>query len=131
MFITKIIEENSNKEGEDIVKNCTELLQVKEAIDRINGETKTAVVLEKDSKNFMIVGGGQNGKYVVYAQVKGKMYVQANKFDVLKPPIELIVSGKKGNYPSKRCMNIEMVLEAAKHFADRGSLAQTFNWENP
>jgi hypothetical protein len=28
-------------------------------------------------------------------------------------------------------VNLEMVLEAAKHFADRWALAQTFNWEKP
>jgi len=41
------------------------------------------------------------------------------------------VDGKKGTYPSRRCLNQEMVLEAAKHFADRGALAQVFNWETP
>ena len=132
MFIKKIIEENlSGKESEDIVRENPELIQVKEAIDKLNGETKTGVVLERDAENFMIIGGGKNNKYIVYAQLKGKMYIMANKFDVLKAPIELIVGGKKSMYPSKRCMNLEMVLESAKHFADRGSLAQTFNWEKP
>lgn len=132
MFIKKIVEENQGgKDSEDIVSEARELVQVKEAIDKLDGENKTGVVLEKDSQNFMIIGGGKDNKYAAFAQIKGKIYVMANKFDVLKPPIELIVAGKKGMYPSKRCMNLQMVLEAAKHYADRGALAQTFNWESP
>jgi hypothetical protein len=131
MFIRKIIEENqAGKDSEDIVSEANELIQVKEAVDRLNGETKTGVVLERDSDNFMVIGGGKNNKYVVYAQVKGRVYFMTNKFDVVKAPIEVIVAGRKGNYASKKCMNLEMALQAAKHFADRGVLAQTFNWEN-
>jgi len=130
LFVTKIIEEDlSSKASEDIVSKCTELMQVKEAIDRINGENKTAVILEKDSQNYMVVGGGQNSKYIAYAYVKGKKWSLSNKFTVQKDAMELIVGGKKGIYPSKRLMNLEMILEAAKHFADRGALAQTFNWD--
>ncbi|MCX6803897.1 MAG: hypothetical protein NTY48_04995 [Candidatus Diapherotrites archaeon] len=131
-FIDKIIENdlnNSNEESIDAEVKCTELIQVKEAIDRINGTNKTAVVLKKDDSNFMIIGGGQNGKYIVNAYIKGKMYSMANKFNVPKDSIELIVGGKAGIHQSKYCLNLEMVLESAKHFALRGALAQTFNWE--
>jgi len=132
IFIKKIIEENRTgaEENEDIVSECSELPPVKDAIDRLNGETKTAVVLEKDSNNYMIVGGGNGGKYIVYAEVKGKMYIMSNKFPIPKGPIELTVGGKTSSYEVKHCMGLDMVLEAAKHYADRGALAQTFNWEN-
>jgi len=130
MYINKIIEENpTSNDKEDIITEAKELIQVKDAIEKLDGETKTGVVLKKDENNFMIIGGGKNDKYAVYAHVKGKMYIMANKFDILKDPIELVVGGKKKMYPSKRCMNLKMVLESAKHFADRGTLAQTFNWE--
>ena len=130
LFARKIIEEDLNsKSEEDIISELRELPQVKEAVDKINGENKTAVLLQKDSQNYMVIGGGQNAKYAVYALLKGKKYFMANKCDVYKDPVELIVAGKKGHYPSKRCLNLQMVLEAAKHFADRGALAQTFNWE--
>lgn len=130
MFINKITEE-SEKDSEGKVTNCSELIQVKEAIDKLDGESKTAVVLERDSQNFMVIGGGADNKYVVFAQLKGKNYAMANKFPVTKPLAEIIVNGKKGEFPSKRCMNLSMILEAAKHFADRGALAQVFNWETP
>lgn len=130
LFVTKIVEEDlSSKGAEDIVSKCNELIQVKDAIDRIDGEKKTAVILEKDSQNFMVIGGGQNGKYVAYAYVKGKKWVMSNKFPVPGEARELIVGGKSGVYPVKRCLGKEMILEAAKHFADRGTLAQTFNWD--
>jgi len=130
LFVKKIIEEDLNsKSEEDIVSELRELPQVKEAVERINGENKTAVLLQRDSQNLMVIGGGQNEKYAVYAIFKGKKYFMANKYDVHKEPVELIVAGKKGHYPSRKCLNLQMVLEAAKHFADRGALAQTFNWE--
>ena len=131
MFIKTIIEENSAKENGESEKECTELLQVKKAIERLDGEARTAVVLKNDEKNFMLVGGGNGGKYVVLAHLKGKAYAAANKYAVPKDSIELVVNGKKERYPSKRCLNLEMVLEAAKHYADRGSLAQVFDWEKP
>jgi hypothetical protein len=131
LFVTKITEEAAGNE-EGVTTNCTELMKVKEAVDRLDGETKTAVVLERDSQNFMVIGGGKNNKYVVYAQLKGKPYAMANKFPI--PGIEdseITINGKTGVYPSRRCLGLSMVLEAAKHFADRGALAQVFNWENP
>ena len=124
-----IIEENPLSKEEDIENECIELVEVKKAVEKLNGDNKTAVILRRDDDNYMVVGGGANGKYVVTAVLRSKNYAMANKFDVVKAPIELTVGGKKKNYPSKRCLNLEMVLEAAKHFADRGALAQTFNWE--
>ncbi len=131
IFVKKIIEENrlGVEESEDVISDCDTLPTVKDAIERLNGDNKTAVVLEKDEKNYMIVGGGNNGKYVVYAELRGKMYLMANKFPIPRGPTELNVGGKTTPYESKYCMGIEMVLEAAKHYADRGTLAQTFNWE--
>jgi len=131
MFVKKIIEENAAKENGESEKDCTELVQVKKAIEKLDGEGKTATVLRNDEKNFMLVGGGLNGKYIVLACLKGKMYAATNKYAVPKDSIELTVNGKKETYPSKRCLNLEMVLEAAKHYADRGALAQVFDWERP
>lgn len=128
-FIREIIEENSAKDAEDITSECTELVQVKNAVDKLDGQTKTAVVLKRDEENFMVIGGGENNKYVCYAFLKGKRWNMANKFAIPREASEIIVGGKKGNYPSKKCLGLQMVLEAAKHFADRGALAQTFNWE--
>ena len=129
MYIRKIIEENPKDKDEDIESNCLELIQVKKAIEKLDGEEKTAVILKKDETNFMVIGGGQSDKYVVNAVIQGKSYSMASKFDVLKEPIEVVVGGKKKIYPSRKCFNLEMVLESAKHFASRGSLAQTFNWD--
>ena len=130
MFIKTIIEEGiSAKEKDDIVTTCTELVQVKQAIDRLNGESKTAVVLKLDEDNLMIIGGGTNKKYVVFSKLDGKSYYMANKFPVTSEPMMITVAKQKGKYPARRCLGIDMVLESAKHFAHRGVLAQTFNWE--
>lgn len=130
MFIKNIIEEGTSlRDKDDIVTECTELVQVKRAIDKLDGVNKTAVVLKLDEDNLMIVGGGANNKYVVFAKVGGKNYYMANKFDIKKEPMTINVAKNKSKYPSRRCFGIDMVLESAKHFAHRGTLAQTFNWE--
>ena len=131
LFIRKIIEESTSNKDEDAVTEISELVQVKDAVEKLNGSTITGVVLERDKDNLMIIGGGADNKYVVHAEVKGTMYVMANKFPIPKPPVEVIVGQKKGTYDSKRVLGLSMVLEAAKHFASRGALAQTFNWESP
>jgi hypothetical protein len=129
MFIKKIVEEGiSGKEKDDIVTTPTELVEVKGAIDRLNGETKTAVVLKLDEDNLMIIGGG-NKKYIVFAKLDGKSYYMANKFPVSNEPMTINFAKKKSSFPARRCLGLDMVLESAKHFAHRGALAQTFNWE--
>jgi hypothetical protein len=130
MFIKTIVEEGiSAREKDDIVTNCAELIQVKQAIDRLDGETKTAVVLKLDDDNLMIVGGGANKKYIVFAKLAQKSYYMANKFPINSEPMMITVAKQKGKYPARRCLGLDMVLESAKHFAHRGALAQTFNWE--
>lgn len=130
MFIKTIVEEGiSSREKDDIVTQCTELVQVKGAIDRLNGESKTAVALKLDEDNLMIIGGGTNKKYVVFAKLDGKSYYMANKFPITSEPMTINFAKKKSSFPARRCLGLDMVLEAAKHFAHRGTLAQTFNWE--
>jgi len=130
MFITKIIEKNSNKEKGDSEKTCTEMIQVKDAVERLKGhEERTVIILEKDSKNMMVIGGGKGGKYIVTAQIKDKKYVAANKYAIPKPAVDLFIEGKTESYPAKRVLNLEMTLEAAKQYAHRGALAQVFDWE--
>lgn len=129
MFIRMIIEENPNNSEEDVTTECTELIQVKKAIESLNGTNKTAIFLKKDESNYMVIGGGLDNKYIVRAISQNKAYNMSNKFDGHKDPSEINVGGKIKSYPSRKVMNLDMVLESAKHFADRGSLAQTFNWE--
>jgi hypothetical protein len=130
MFIKTIIEEGvSSRDKDDLVTDCTELVQVKQAIERLDGVNKTAVVLKLDEDNLMIIGGGANNKFIVFAKLNGKNYYMASKFDIKKEPISVNVAKKKDKYPSRRCFGLDMVLESAKHFAHRGTLVQTFNWE--
>ncbi|MGI6589892.1 MAG: hypothetical protein ACOX1V_04515 [Candidatus Iainarchaeum sp.] len=130
MFIKNIIEEGvSSKDKDDIVTECTKLVQVKEAIERMDGVNKTAVVLQLDENNLMIVGGGADNKFVVFAKLGGKDYYMANKFDSKKDFFNITVAKKKHKYPSRRCFGIDTVLESAKHFAHRGTLTQVFTWE--
>lgn len=129
MYIKSIVEENPNVDLEEVVSECSELIQVKKAIEKLDGEKKTAVILKKDDFNYMIVGGGSNNNYVVLAIIGNKRYTMSNKFALIKEPIEITVGKKTKSYLSRKVVNLEMVLQSAKHFASRGSLAQTFNWE--
>ena len=124
-----IVEENPENREEDIETVCEELIMVKDAIEKLDGSTKTAVILKRDENNYMIIGSGLGNKYVVSATVNGKSYSMSSKFDVKKEDVELIVAGRKRVVSSNKYFTLEMVLQAAKHFADRGALAQTFNWD--
>jgi len=129
MFVKMIVEENPENREEDIETVCEELIMVKDAIEKLDGSTKTAVILKRDENNYMIIGSGLGNKYVVSATVNGKSYSMSSKFDVKKEDVELIVAGRKRVVSSNKYFTLEMVLQAAKHFADRGALAQTFNWD--
>lgn len=79
----------------------------------------------------MLIGGGL-GKYNVFVTlVEDDEEVYFTLLDEGKPEgaLESIVTGGQlGRFPARTVASIDHAMEAAKHFFERGELAESFTW---
>ncbi|QLE58888.1 Imm1 family immunity protein [Nostoc sp. TCL26-01] len=66
MFVSKIYTDKwtGNKNEETIIENPN-WQQIKTAICELDGKSKTLVSLEADEQSYMMIGGGNDGQYIV------------------------------------------------------------------
>ncbi|MEA5554425.1 hypothetical protein VB713_26170 [Anabaena cylindrica UHCC 0172] len=153
MFVTKLYTDNwtGNRNEENCIKNPS-WQQIKTAICELDGSTKTLVSLEADDESYMMIGGGNAGKYVVTTTLDNEIfYSLLHPVDISKSHTsaqkinlsifyqalintnndiqKLTVGGQTGNYPAKICVNLPQCLIAAITFYESGELEPLFTWE--
>lgn len=66
MFVTKLYTDKwtGNRNEETFIENPN-WQQIKTAICELDGKSKTLVSLETDDQSYMMIGGGNDGKYIV------------------------------------------------------------------
>jgi hypothetical protein len=146
MFVSKLYTDNwtGNRNEENFIENPN-WQQIKTAICELDGNTKTLVSLEVDDESYMMIGGGNAGKYIVtatldnevfysllypvnYEIAKSDVYAKNNSVNSDNEP-KLIVGGQAGNYAEKVCVNLPQCLIAAITFTESGKLESLFFWE--
>ena len=77
----------------------------------------------------MGIGGGKDGKYIVYATPDNLIFY--NLINPKAPPgkLFLVAGGQRGDYANKQCVGLQEVLRAAKTYADSGQLDPSLVWE--
>jgi hypothetical protein len=154
MFVTQLYTDNwtRNKNEENVIENPN-WQQIKKAICDLNGNTKTLVSLEADNESYMMVGGGNHGKYIVtvtfdhevfYSLVRQiyempKLHNRRRKIILRRRmivnnmsyahEIKLVVGGQEGNYSGKICVDLHQCLIAAITFYESGELKSLFTWK--
>jgi hypothetical protein len=96
----------------------------------LNGTTHSLVCIEGPPPAHMNIGGGDKNRYVVSLTRDGQSYF------VLQNPtspgstelVELTVGGRTSLYPTAMLVPLDMVLIAAKMFAETGLAAPTLPW---
>jgi hypothetical protein len=75
MFISKLYTDNwtGNRNEENFIQNPN-WQQIKTAICELDGNTKTLVSLEVDDESYMMIGGGNAGKYIVTATLDNQVF---------------------------------------------------------
>ena len=75
MFVSKLYTDNwtGNRNEENFIENPN-WQQIKTAICNLDGNTKTLVNLEVDDESYMMIGGGNSGKYVVTATLDNEVF---------------------------------------------------------
>ena len=116
-------------------EDCAEQLSpnwedIEKAIRRMDGNLCSLVILGiGDPTPHMGIGGGRDGKYVLYATPDN--WVFYNLVDPNASPGEqvLIAGGQPAEYPNRQCLGLAEVLCAAKTYSETGQLDSSLVWE--
>lgn len=97
------------------------------AIDQLDGDRYTIVILETEHGTSLTIGGGNNGRYVAYVSEQSEPTFRSvvNRNSDQNEEVELVIGGQSGAFPANQCINHQSVIAAAKDFYDRGKLTTT------
>lgn len=121
----------TGKDNGDVIENPI-WEDVEKMILSLDGWNRTLVTFGSyDEGYYMAIGGGKNGKYIVYVSYddEEKIYNLINQTGSEKELVELVVGGQQGNFPKRNCVSQDMVLSAAKNFFETQKIDQNMEWE--
>lgn len=103
---------------------------VARAIHALDGEGKTLVCLALGRGPVLLVGGGNNGRYLV--NYVADTETQEN-YVLIDPSlegadVELCAGGQTAPYPSNWCISLSLALAACNHFINTGGMAPHLHW---
>lgn len=159
MFVSTLYTDKwtGNKNEENFIENPN-WNQIETAIRELDGKTKTLVSLEADDESYMMIGGGESGKYIVTATLDRINYVllfldsnrirnlasrrtlqftQISRYSARRKRLverpetiqNLVVGGQAGKYPAIMCVDLRYCLVAAKTFTQSGKLNKYLSWK--
>jgi hypothetical protein len=104
---------------------------ISKAIHGLDGRVRTLVTITRDDSSHMAIGGGgQNGLYVVYATHDGVHFQTATRRNGANTKVVVVAGGQEGEFPERRCVDLDTALSAAKAFAETGRLDPQIHWED-
>ena len=103
--------------------------RVVEAIKEMNGKEHTIICLEGESKVHMTIGGGPN-VFVVYATGDHETFFTAINPGKGGGNMEITVGQQTNKYPPELLVGKDVVLKAAKLFAETGKLEPNVHWRS-
>jgi hypothetical protein len=112
--------------------------RIEAAIRALDGDARTDVVLGASNENpadtpHMMIGGGNEGRYIVYATYDGRRL-----FDLLRSDagsesddedMRVVAGGQEGIFSASNVVDLATALAAARAFALDGELAPGLNWD--
>ena len=105
--------------------------RIETAIRRLDGERCTLLILGVgDPVPHMGIGGGEDGKYIVYATPDNMSFHTLVNPSAPPGKCMLTAGGQAGDYDLKRCVSLREVLLAAKTYAETGQTDAGLTWES-
>jgi len=112
------------------VKNPT-WQQIEAAIRRLDGERCTLLILSVgDPVPHMAIGGGENGKYIVYATPDNMSFHTLINPSAPPGKCMLTAGAQRGDYELKICVSLREALQAAKTYAETGEVDAGLAWKS-
>jgi hypothetical protein len=103
---------------------------IESAIRRLDGDTCSLLILGlSDPVPHLAIGGGQDGKYIVYATPDNLTFYNLINPQAAPGKSMLVAGGQQGDYANKQCVGLPEVLRAAKTYAESGRLESSLVWE--
>lgn len=112
----------------DTIKKFPTWTDVKLAITQLNGANKTMLSLNYGEDTHMIISGGKDNSYLLYATYDNETFFNLHNFSNEEDTMWMIVGGQEIDLKKYQCVNLETALMAAKSFAEKGELADNLNW---
>jgi len=103
--------------------------RVLEAIGEMNGKEHTLICVESETKKHLTIGGGPD-IFVVYATGDEETFFTAINPGKAGDSWEITVGQQTAKYPADLLVGKDVVLKAAKLFAETGKLDQTVLWRS-
>ena len=99
------------------------------AIRALNGEDRTLVTLQTAGDAYMAIGGGDAGRYIVYATFDNTTFHTIVGRQNRPGAETLVVGGQAGNYPARFVTDIDTAIKVARTFSTLAQLERTHVWE--
>lgn len=129
MFISKFSSEDwQNNQNTEVLHPAKNWQEIEKVIRELDGKHRTLVTLETDGEAHLAIGGGPD-KFIVYLTFDNEVFYYLCGFAKSNLEESLIVGGQEGLYPTKFCVEIDLILQVAKTFAEFGTMDQTVVWE--
>jgi hypothetical protein len=77
----------------------------------------------------MAIGGGRDGKYIVYATHDNITFYTMVGTDRGEGKVVFVAGGQPGDYLIRNCVTLELALRAAQAFAEECRVDNSFEWD--
>jgi hypothetical protein len=105
-------------------------IDIETAIRQLNGNDRTLVLFGSGTPvPHMAIGGGSNGKYIVYATHDNITFYTMVGTDRSESKVVFVAGGQPGDYPIRNCVTLEQALRAAQVFAEECRVDNSFEWD--
>jgi hypothetical protein len=103
---------------------------IETAIRRLDGDRCSLLILGiGDPVPHMGIGGGHEGKYIVYATPDHQIFHNLINPNAAPGKSFLVAGGQLGDYANRQCIDLTVTLRAAKTYAESGQLDTSLIWE--
>jgi len=99
------------------------------AIRKLYGEKCTIVRLQGKGEAHMAIGGGANGRYIVYATFNNEEFFNLVSDDKTIGSVLLFISGQEGVFPTETVVDVDLVYKTVKTFVEIGKLESDLQWK--
>jgi hypothetical protein len=103
---------------------------IEAAIRKLDGRVFTMATIAAEGEAHLCVGGGSEGRYVVYATFDNWNFRTLTSAATESSKILLFIGGQEGDYPSNIVVPLQNALQAARTFAESGQIDPNLTWRD-